>query len=209
MKNKFIAAVLLLIATYSCNNFEKKENSDCSSYENELENTKESFNKTYPDSDVLLDQETILILGYNGDLEIKNRYQASGFVNTAIDQIKIIVPISDSDIKIKKYHNISSNNFNVLLLILDKEDNKGDYTECIPTHLIKTQFKLSELKFDKYLDKLFVISLYTNNFNVNNALRYQKVIYQASSYEDIGSSINLPCNNNSFKPDEEGGDIIP
>ncbi len=217
MKTKFITLCIAILIVLSCKqNSEKKslENVTCEDelklLKDKLHDLMETHDAVFPTPCCLNNQDVIPVDDYQGRYVIKDRYETSGEINSDTDEIDIIIPITDNQLRIVNAVNISGNEINALLIIL--KGNGGIKTPTgAATHLIKNKFKISKLGLKPNLSKLMVIVMHDANFNGAHVVSYQRIINNpCTTYEDIKAYINSQeWKIDKSRPGEDGGDIIP
>jgi len=152
-------------------------------------------------------QESILIKDIKNRSEKLERYKAYGSFNTKNNTIKVNIPITENKLRIVNYENISSDDINALLIVLDGNSGKDTPFNSI-TKIIKKQFNIKKLGLNtvelKKDGKLIIIVLHDDNFNYLHTIKYKKCINRLSDY-DGGYCTGI----DKSKPNEDGGDIIP
>lgn len=172
----------------------------------QLQEIRDFQEEIFPPPASISNQDNIPIGDYTGTYPVKEKYRTSGSLNTNIDLIDIIIPVTDEDIRIVNCINMSHKDINAILVVLSKENALPTDGHSI-TRIIKNQFKITELGLMNRLikeNKLLVIVLYDNNFTGTHVVKYHRIIDHHNSYEDIRDEINI-----SIRPNEDGGDIIP
>lgn len=227
MKIKFITFCLLIFTVFSCNQSLKKELTD-GTCEVELEKTKEklktvkdsldfiltSHNFLFPKPDDINNQQSIPINEFPDPTSVNKRYGVKGVIDLKNDKIDVFVPVTENKLKIINYVNISTNNTNAILIILD--GNNGNRTNGnIITKVIKKQFKISKMGLNDSLlkahKKIKIFILHDDNFNIGHVIGYKKCITINPGYDknQMDKCLMVNWKIGILRPDEDGGDIIP
>ncbi|MFD1064040.1 hypothetical protein ACFQ1Q_12355 [Winogradskyella litorisediminis] len=173
-------------------------------YRNKLDSLAQTFSKNTkieqsikPVKDITLPRTNIERYDVFGDFSVQNK------------SINIFIPVTDENLKIKSFTNISSSNVNAILIRVS--NNSDAETKKTPiTHVIEAKFKFDDfnissarLNQDKKL-KVMVLNENTRDISTQTTY-YKKCIESVNRYEKL--DCRLPTIK-PFKPNEDGGDII-
>lgn len=215
MKIKLIVLSLLFMIFSSCNKNCKEELKKTKETLNLLSDTLSdirSFQKiVLPVPDDIDNQSSTDITSVPSEME-KNLFPVSGNIDIDNDEIYLKIYVPESKLKIVNYANISTNNVNAILVVLD--GNGGiSVGGAEPKKIISKKIKILKNGFNVDLLKkhnaLAVIVLHDDNFNSTHVVGYQRQIIKYPNYKDFDKFLINNWKINSFIPDEDGGDIIP
>ncbi|WP_178983840.1 hypothetical protein [Winogradskyella helgolandensis] len=200
---KLSAFVLLFIAFMGCKD-------DCSECKKENEILKEKL-------DAIPQQENSKDTQSLAELITLKKFDVEGYFSVKQDNLLVIIPTTDSNLKYKEAYNISTNGTNAVLIRIDSDSSDVCSPKAPVVNFITESFSLvneplklekSELEND---EKIMVIVINNDGTDIASLINNYKSLISKYGYNIDQCLLNLGCTKDeaiNMRPNEDGGDIL-